>query len=168
HDRASRRERPIASTTNCWLELYPNVTIHHPFHSKRLGNGYLCIPCVPRQFSFQFSPLRRCRQPELPSSCNYCRVERPAAFKSTRKEQKDEEFGARTMCERSSCPLVLCPIVALQFTCKKDKNATKIRLLNALNEEKLEVPASIIKLQEEWKMEWKAENRKLNKGAKSG
>jgi hypothetical protein len=47
----------------------------------------------------------------------------------------------------------------------KDKNAAKVRLLNAMNQFKLEVPAWILKVESELKAEWEAENRKLKKGA---
>jgi hypothetical protein len=47
----------------------------------------------------------------------------------------------------------------------KDKNAAKVRLLNAMNQFKLEIPAWISKLESELKAEWEAENRKLKKGA---
>lgn len=45
----------------------------------------------------------------------------------------------------------------------KDKNAAKIRLLNAMNQFKLEVPAWVSKTEGELKKEWEAENRKLKK-----
>ncbi|KAF2114968.1 hypothetical protein BDV96DRAFT_612972 [Lophiotrema nucula] len=48
----------------------------------------------------------------------------------------------------------------------KDKNTAKVRLLDALNQGKLEVPAWITKLEGELRKEWEAENRKLKKGAK--
>ncbi|KAF1947061.1 hypothetical protein EJ02DRAFT_365939 [Clathrospora elynae] len=47
----------------------------------------------------------------------------------------------------------------------KDQNAAKVRLLNAMNQFKLEVPAWVLKLEGELKKEWEAENRKLKKGA---
>ncbi|CAN9430162.1 unnamed protein product [Alternaria alternata] len=50
----------------------------------------------------------------------------------------------------------------------KDKNAAKVRLLNAMNQFKLEIPAWISKLESELKAEWEAENRKLKKGASLG
>lgn len=46
----------------------------------------------------------------------------------------------------------------------KDKNTAKIRLLNALNQFKLEVPAWILKLESDLKKEWEADNKKLRKG----
>jgi hypothetical protein len=49
----------------------------------------------------------------------------------------------------------------------KDKNAAKVRLLEALNERRLEVPAWVKKLEGELKKEWDSENRKLKKAAKS-
>ncbi|KAI4918480.1 hypothetical protein J4E90_002864 [Alternaria incomplexa] len=45
----------------------------------------------------------------------------------------------------------------------KDKNAAKVRLLNAMNQFKLEVPAWVLKVESELKAEWEAENRKLKK-----
>ena len=45
----------------------------------------------------------------------------------------------------------------------KDKNAAKVRLLNALNQFKLEVPAWILKMEGELKKEWDKENNKLGK-----
>jgi hypothetical protein len=49
----------------------------------------------------------------------------------------------------------------------KDKNAAKVRLLNALNSFKLEVPAWISKVESDLKKEWETENRKLKKSGKS-
>lgn len=49
----------------------------------------------------------------------------------------------------------------------RDKNAAKVRLLDALNERRLEVPAWVTKLEGELKQEWSAENRKLKKANKS-
>jgi hypothetical protein len=46
----------------------------------------------------------------------------------------------------------------------KDKNVAKVRLLNAMNQFKLEVPAWILKVESELKAEWEAENKKLKKG----
>lgn len=48
----------------------------------------------------------------------------------------------------------------------KDKNAAKIRLLGALNENRLVVPSWVTKLEAEVKKEWEAENKKLSKAAK--
>ncbi|KAF3038165.1 hypothetical protein E8E12_007779 [Didymella heteroderae] len=48
----------------------------------------------------------------------------------------------------------------------KDKNSAKIRLLNALIENRLEVPRWITKLEAEMKKKWEAENKKLKKAAK--
>lgn len=45
----------------------------------------------------------------------------------------------------------------------KEKNTAKVRLLNAMNQFKLEVPAWILKLEGELKNEWEDENRKLKK-----
>lgn len=45
----------------------------------------------------------------------------------------------------------------------KDKNAAKVRLLNAMNQFKLEVPAWVLRIESELKAEWEAENRKLKK-----
>jgi len=50
----------------------------------------------------------------------------------------------------------------------KDKNAAKVRLLNAMNQFKLEVPAWIFKVESELEAEWEAENRKLKKKKKNG
>ncbi|KAL1793559.1 hypothetical protein ACET3X_008541 [Alternaria dauci] len=50
----------------------------------------------------------------------------------------------------------------------KDKNAAKVRLLNAMNQFKLEVPAWILKVESELKAEWESENRKLKKGGGMG
>lgn len=50
----------------------------------------------------------------------------------------------------------------------KDKNAAKVRLLNAMNQFKLEVPAWVLGLEGELKKEWEAENRKLKKGGGGG
>ncbi|KAL1608194.1 hypothetical protein SLS60_003133 [Paraconiothyrium brasiliense] len=47
----------------------------------------------------------------------------------------------------------------------KDKNVAKVRLLNALNQFKLEVPAWILKLEGELRKEWEGENRKIKKAA---
>ncbi|KAL6703142.1 hypothetical protein ACN47E_010204 [Coniothyrium glycines] len=49
----------------------------------------------------------------------------------------------------------------------KDKNAAKVRLLNAMNQFKLEIPAWVLKTEGELKKEWEAENRKMKK-VKSG
>jgi hypothetical protein len=58
----------------------------------------------------------------------------------------------------------------------KDKNGAKVRLLNALNQFKLEVPAWILKLEVpawilklegELKKEWEGENRKMKKSVAS-
>ncbi|KAH6866610.1 hypothetical protein BKA58DRAFT_364135 [Alternaria rosae] len=46
----------------------------------------------------------------------------------------------------------------------KDKNAAKVRLLNAMNQFSLEVPAWVLRIESELKAEWEAENRKLKKG----
>lgn len=54
------------------------------------------------------------------------------------------------------------------LTSTKDKNAAKVRLLSALNENRLEVPGWIVRLEAEVKKEWEAENRKLKKAAKEG
>lgn len=45
----------------------------------------------------------------------------------------------------------------------KDKNAAKVRLLNALNNFKLEVPAWILKLEGELRKEWEGEMRRLKR-----
>ncbi|KAJ4353786.1 uncharacterized protein N0V89_005516 [Didymosphaeria variabile] len=50
----------------------------------------------------------------------------------------------------------------------KDKNVAKVRLLNALNQFKLEVPAWISKVESELKREWEGENKKMKKSASSG
>lgn len=50
----------------------------------------------------------------------------------------------------------------------KDKNAAKVRLLNAMNQFKLEVPAWILKLEGELKKEWEGENRKMKKIVSGG
>ncbi|RAR14360.1 hypothetical protein DDE83_002310 [Stemphylium lycopersici] len=47
----------------------------------------------------------------------------------------------------------------------KDKNAAKVRLLNAMNQFKLEVPAWVLKVESELKAEWEAANRKLKKSS---
>ena len=47
----------------------------------------------------------------------------------------------------------------------KDKNTAKVRLLNALNQFKLEVPAWVLKLEGDLKKEWEAENRKAKKAS---
>lgn len=49
----------------------------------------------------------------------------------------------------------------------KDKNAAKVRLLNALNSFKLEIPAWILKIEAELKKEWEGENRKLKRTGKA-
>jgi hypothetical protein len=46
----------------------------------------------------------------------------------------------------------------------KDKNAAKVRLLNALNQFKLEVPTRVLKVESELKAEWEAEDKTLKKG----
>lgn len=43
----------------------------------------------------------------------------------------------------------------------KDKNAAKVRLLNALNQFKLEVPAWVLGVEGELRREWEGENRRL-------
>jgi hypothetical protein len=50
----------------------------------------------------------------------------------------------------------------------KDKNGAKVRLLNAMNQFKLEVPAWVMKLEGELKKEWEAENRKMKKSGGAG
>lgn len=50
----------------------------------------------------------------------------------------------------------------------KDKNAAKVRLLNALNQFKLEVPAWILALEGELKKEWEGQNKKIKKGKDGG
>jgi hypothetical protein len=45
----------------------------------------------------------------------------------------------------------------------KDKNVAKVRLLNAMNQFKLEVPAWVLKVESELKADWEAGNRKLKK-----
>ena len=50
----------------------------------------------------------------------------------------------------------------------KDKNTAKVRLLNAMNQFKLEVPAWVLKVEAELKTEWEAENRKMKKNAGAG
>ena len=50
----------------------------------------------------------------------------------------------------------------------KEKNTAKVRLLTALNQSKLEVPASVLKLEGELKKEWEGENRKIKKAAAGG
>jgi hypothetical protein len=47
----------------------------------------------------------------------------------------------------------------------KNKNTAKVRLLDAMNQSKLEVPAWVLKLEGELKKEWEAENRKVKKSA---
>jgi hypothetical protein len=54
------------------------------------------------------------------------------------------------------------------LTSTKDKNAAKIRLLSALNGNRLEVPGWIQRLEAEVKKEWDSENKKLRKAAKEG
>ena len=54
------------------------------------------------------------------------------------------------------------------LTPTKDKNAAKMRLLSALNENRLEVPGWIQRLEAEVKKEWDSENRKLKKASKEG
>lgn len=46
----------------------------------------------------------------------------------------------------------------------KDKNAAKVRLLNAMNQCKLEVPDWILRLEGELRAEWEGECRSLRKG----
>jgi hypothetical protein len=50
----------------------------------------------------------------------------------------------------------------------KDKNGAKVRLLTAMNQFKLEVPAWILKLEGELKKEWETENRKMKRSGGSG
>ncbi|OCK83525.1 hypothetical protein K432DRAFT_178753 [Lepidopterella palustris CBS 459.81] len=50
----------------------------------------------------------------------------------------------------------------------KDKNTAKMRLLKALNDGTLEVPASVVRLEAQLKKDWESENRKLKKAMKSG
>lgn len=50
----------------------------------------------------------------------------------------------------------------------KEKNTAKVRLLTALNQSKLEVPAWIVKLEGELKKEWEGANRKIKKAAAGG
>jgi len=45
----------------------------------------------------------------------------------------------------------------------KDKSRAKIKLLDAMNQFKLEVPAWVLKIEGELKKEWEAENRKMKK-----
>ncbi|KAH6496246.1 hypothetical protein HBI55_098650 [Parastagonospora nodorum] len=45
----------------------------------------------------------------------------------------------------------------------KDKNGAKVRLLNAMNQFKLEVPVWVLKVEGELKKEWEAENKKMKK-----
>ncbi|KAL1608666.1 hypothetical protein SLS59_001856 [Nothophoma quercina] len=52
------------------------------------------------------------------------------------------------------------------LTSTKDKNAAKIRLLSALNGNRLEVPGWIQKLESEVKKEWEAENKRLKKASR--
>jgi hypothetical protein len=47
----------------------------------------------------------------------------------------------------------------------KEKNRAKIKVLDAMNQFKLEVPAWVLKLEAELKKEWEAENRTMKKGA---
>lgn len=54
------------------------------------------------------------------------------------------------------------------FPVTKDKNVAKVRLLMAMNQFKLEVPAWIIKLEGELKKEWESENRKMKKSGRTG
>lgn len=54
------------------------------------------------------------------------------------------------------------------LTSTKDKNVAKVRLLSALNGDRLEVPGWIRKLEVDLKKEWEAENRKIKKAAKEG
>lgn len=49
----------------------------------------------------------------------------------------------------------------LPFT--KDKNAAKVRLLDAMNQLKLEVPAWVLKLEAQLKKEWEKENERLKR-----
>jgi hypothetical protein len=49
----------------------------------------------------------------------------------------------------------------------KDKNGAKVRLLTAMNQFKLEVPAWVLKVEGELKKEWEAENRKMKKSARA-
>tara|TARA_R110002003_G_scaffold505_3_gene20131 strand:+ start:1603 stop:2166 length:564 start_codon:yes stop_codon:yes gene_type:complete len=50
----------------------------------------------------------------------------------------------------------------------KDKSRAKLKLLDAMNQFKLEVPAWVLKLEGELRNEWDAENRKMRKGAGGG
>jgi hypothetical protein len=50
----------------------------------------------------------------------------------------------------------------------KDKNGAKVRLLNAMNQFKLEVPAWVSKMEGDLKKEWEAENRKMKKSGGAG
>ncbi|KAI2487357.1 hypothetical protein Ptr902_01490 [Pyrenophora tritici-repentis] len=45
----------------------------------------------------------------------------------------------------------------------KEKNTAKVRLLNALNQFKLEVPAWVLKVESDLKKEWEAECRRVKK-----
>jgi hypothetical protein len=54
----------------------------------------------------------------------------------------------------------------LPFT--KDKNGAKVRLLNAINQFKLEIPSWVLKVEGELKKMWEAENRKMKKSAGAG
>ncbi|KAH7122720.1 hypothetical protein B0J11DRAFT_399509, partial [Dendryphion nanum] len=54
-------------------------------------------------------------------------------------------------------------LVHYNLPATKDKNAAKVRLLNALNSFKLEVPSWIMNLESDLKKDWDAENCKLKK-----
>ena len=50
----------------------------------------------------------------------------------------------------------------------KDKNGAKVRLLTAMNQFKLEIPAWILKMEGEMKKEWDSENRKAKRQGSGG
>jgi hypothetical protein len=48
------------------------------------------------------------------------------------------------------------------------KNTAKVRLLDALNQNKLAVPPEILELEKDLKKQWQAANRKVRKGSAAG
>jgi hypothetical protein len=97
------------------------------------------------------SHLTALLRPEAPKKDKKLKVQRPPEIL---KDPKGHWYSAQLIHH------------GLPFT--RDKNAAKVRLLDALNERRLEVPAWVDRLEKDMKKEWDAANRKLKKASAKG
>ncbi|KAJ4363336.1 hypothetical protein N0V95_001109 [Ascochyta clinopodiicola] len=91
---------------------------------------------------------------------------RPEVVKSKAKAKKPKPSEEDEVVKDRPWHFWTAQLLHYGLTATKDKNAAKVRLLSALNEERLEVPGWIQKLEGEVKKEWEGANRRLKRAAK--